>query len=124
MTATATPPGPDGQDAAKAVDDDASTRWTTGTAQQPGQTLQVALGTVSRARLLVLDTGPDLTDYPRGYAVSTSVDGTTWSASVTGSGAGQLTRIALPADPFRYVRIVSTGSAAQWWSVADLRIYR
>ena len=124
MTATATPPGPDGQDAAKAVDDDASTRWTTGTAQQPGQTLQVALGTVSRARLLVVDTGPDLTDYPRGYAVSTSVDGTTWSASVTGSGAGQLTRIALPADPFRYVRIVSTGSAAQWWSVADLRIYR
>jgi glucosylceramidase len=123
MTATATPPGPDGQDAAKAVDDDTSTRWTTGTAQQPGQTLQVALGTVSRARLLVLDTGPDLADYPRGYAVSTSANGTTWSASVTGSGAGQLTHIALPADPFRYVRIVSTGAATQWWSVADLRIY-
>ena len=124
MTATATPPGPQDQDAAKAVDDDASTRWTTGTAQQPGQTLQVDLGAVSRARLLVLDTGPDLTDYPRGYAVSTSVDGTTWSAPVTGSGAGQLTRIALPEDPFRYVRIISTASAAQWWSVADLRIYR
>jgi len=93
------------------------------TAQQPGQTLQVDLGAVSQARLLVLDTGPDLTDYPRGYAVSTSVDGTTWSAPVTSSGAGQLTRIALPDDPFRYVRIISTASAAQWWSVADLRIY-
>jgi glucosylceramidase len=123
MTATARPPGPQDQDAAKAVDDDASTRWTTGTAQQPGQALQVGLGAVSRARLLVIDTGPDLTDYPRGYAVSTSVDGTTWSAPVTGSGAGQLTRIALPDDPFRYVRIISTASAAQWWSVADLRIY-
>jgi glucosylceramidase len=43
---------------------------------------------------------------------------------VTGSGTGQLTRIALPDDPFRYMRIVSTGTAAQWWSVADLRIYR
>jgi glucosylceramidase len=42
---------------------------------------------------------------------------------VTGSGAGQLTRIALPDDPFRYVRIVSTATAPQWWSVADLRIY-
>ena len=65
-----------------------------------------------------------MTDYPRGYAVSTSNDGTTWSTPVTGSGAGQLTRIALPANAFRYVRIVSTASAAQWWSVADLRIYR
>ncbi len=92
--------------------------------KQPGQTLQVDLGARTRARPLVLDTGPDVTDYPRGYAVSTSNDGTTWSAPVTGSGTGQLTRIALPADAFRYVRIVSTASAAQWWSVADLRIYR
>jgi hypothetical protein len=30
---------------------------------------------------------------------------------------------ALPDDPFRYVCIISTASAAQWWSVADLRIY-
>jgi glucosylceramidase len=123
MSATATPSGPDGQDATKAVDDDASTRWTTGTPQQPGQTLQVNLGAVTRGRLLVLDTGPDLTDYPRGYAVSTSVDGTTWSARVTGAGTRQLTRIALSGDEFRYVRIVSTVTAAQWWSVADLRIY-
>jgi glucosylceramidase len=124
MNATASPAGPDGQDASKAVDDDASTRWTTGTAQQPGQTLQVDLGAVSRGRLLVLDTGPDVTDYPRGYAVSTSADGTTWATPVSGTGTGQLTRIALPTGKFRYLRIVSTATAAQWWSVADLRIYR
>jgi len=121
MTATATAGG---ADAAKAIDDDASTRWTTGSAQQPGQTLQVDLGAVGRAGHLVLDTGPDVSDYPRGYALSTSRDGVTWSVPVTGAGAGQLTRIALPHDRFRYVRIVSTASAAQWWSVADLRIYR
>ncbi len=120
MTATATV----GADAANAVDDDASTRWTTGAAQQPGQTLQVDLGANTPARLLVLDTGPDVGDYPRGYAVSTSRDGSTWSAPRTGSGTGQFTRLALPNQPFRYVRIVQTASAAQWWSVADLRIYR
>ena len=117
-------PTPDSADAAKAVDDDASTRWTTGAAQQPGQTLQVDLGGVVAARRLVLDTGPDTSDYPRGYAVSTSVDGTTWSVPLTGSGTGQLTNIALPGDPARYVRVVQTGTAAQWWTVADLRVYR
>jgi glucosylceramidase len=120
MTATATAGG---ADAAKAVDDDASTRWTTGTAQQPGQTLQVDLGAVAAARRLVLDTGPDTSDYPRGYAVSTSADGVTWSPPVTGSGAGQLTSIALAGDPVRYLRIMQTAVAPQWWSVADLRVY-
>jgi glucosylceramidase len=107
----------------EAVDDDASTRWTTGAAQQPGQTLQVDVGRNVRARKLVLDTGPDVGDFPRGYAVSTSTDGTTWSDPVTGSGTGQLTGVALPNAQFRFVRIVSTASAPQWWSVADLRLY-
>ena len=120
MTASATPGD---ADAAKAVDDDASTRWTTGAAQAPGQTLQVDLGAVRQGSELVLDTGPDVSDFPRGYALSTSVDGTTWSAPIVGSGSGQLTRIALPHSGFRYVRIVSTATAPQWWSVADLRLY-
>jgi glucosylceramidase len=120
MTATATAGG---ADAAKAVDDDASTRWTTGTAQQPGQTLQVDLGAVAAARRLVLDTGPDTSDYPRGYAVSTSADGVTWSPPVTGSGAGQLTTVGLAGDAVRYLRITQTATAPQWWSVADLRVY-
>jgi glucosylceramidase len=118
MTATA-----GGADAAKAVDDDASTRWTPGTAQQPGQTLQVDLGGVDAARRLVLDTGPDTSDYPRGYAVSTSADGITWSPPLTGSGTGQLTTVGLPGDPVRYLRVMQTATAPQWWSVADLRVY-
>ena len=107
-----------------AVDDDATTRWTTGAAQQPGQYLQVDLGRSQRVRRVVLDTGADLTDYPRGYAVSTSVDGTNWSASVTGTGAGQLTTIDIPATAARFLRVVQTATAPQWWSVADLRVYR
>jgi glucosylceramidase len=120
MTATATAGA---ADAAKAVDDDASTRWTTGAAQQPGQILQVDLGGVAAARRLVLDTGPDTSDYPRGYAVSTSADGITWSPPLTGSGTGQLTTVGLPGDPVRYLRVMQTATAPQWWSVADLRVY-
>ncbi len=71
----------------------------------------------------MLDTGPDRGDYPRSYAVSTSTDGSTWSAPVTGAGAGQLTAVDLPGAPDRYVRITQIGTAPQWWTVADLRLY-
>jgi hypothetical protein len=35
----------------------------------------------------------------------------------------QLTHIALADKSVRYVRIDQTGTALQWWSVADLRVY-
>jgi glucosylceramidase len=110
-------------DADAVVDDDASTRWSSGAAQQPGQTLTVDLGRMRDFRRVVLDTGADTGDYPRGYALSTSTDGTGWSEPVTGAGSGQLTTVDLPATRARYVRIVQTGSAPQWWTVADLRLY-
>jgi glucosylceramidase len=109
--------------AAAAVDDDASTRWSSGAAQQPGQTLTVDLGRTRSFRRVVLDTGADTGDYPRGYALATSSDGGHWSDAATGAGSGQLTTIDLPPTRARYVRIVQTGTAPQWWTVADLRLY-
>jgi glucosylceramidase len=121
MTATATAsPG----DAGKAVDDDATTRWSTGTAQQPGQALQVDLGRTRTIRRVVLDTGADRGDFPRGYTLATSTDGEHWSDGRSGAGADQLTTIDLPPTQARFVRITQTATAPQWWSVADLRIYR
>jgi glucosylceramidase len=107
-----------------AVDDDATTRWTTGAAQTPGQSLQVDLGTTRRISRVVLDTGADRGDFPRGYELSTSRDGVTWTPAVSGAGAGQLTKIDFPPTTARHVRVTQTASAPQWWSVADLRVYR
>jgi glucosylceramidase len=118
-TATASPSG----DAGNAVDDDATTRWTTGAAQSPGQWLQVDLGTTETIRRVVLDTGADRGDFPRGYELSTSTDGSTWTPAASGAGSGQLTAISIPSTQARYVRVEQTGSAPQWWSVADVRIY-
>jgi glucosylceramidase len=110
-------------DAGAAVDDDASTRWTTGAAQRPGQALTVDLGRTRTFRRVVLDTGADTGDYPRGYALTTSADGAHWTDAATGAGSGQLTAVDLPATTARYVRVEQTGTAPQWWTVADLRIY-
>jgi glucosylceramidase len=114
-----------GDVAAAAVDDDATTRWSTGTAQQPGQFLQVDLGRVERVSRLVLDTGASTGDFPRGYALLVSRDGQTWGDPVAaGAGTGQLTAIGVPSRPIRFLRVVSTASSPSWWSVADLRLYR
>jgi glucosylceramidase len=122
MTATASP----AKESGNAVDDDATTRWTTGTAQEPGQFLQVDLGRAQSVRRVVLDTGVDRGDYPRGYALYTSRDGVHWSDSpvATGAGDGQLTTIDIRATEARFLRIVQTATAPEWWSVADLRAYR
>jgi glucosylceramidase len=129
MTATAQPPGPTdpcctGDVAAGAVDDDASTRWSTGQPQQPGQYLQIDFGRPQQVRTLVLDTGASTGDYPRGYAVSVSDDGVNWTGPVAaGAGSGQLTSIKLPPVTPRFVRVTLTASSASWWSVADVRAY-
>jgi len=129
QVATAVPAAPQdpccsGDVAANAVDDDATTRWSTGAAQAPGQYLQLDLGRTGRVGRLVLDTGAGTGDYPRGYAVSVSSDGVRWSSPIAGVGNGQLTTVALPNRSLRYVRVTLTAAASSWWSVADVRAYR
>jgi glucosylceramidase len=128
-TATANPAGPanpccTGDVAANAVDGDASTRYSTGAGQAPGQYLQVDFGKAIDARQVVFDTGASTGDYPRGYTVTTSTDGVNWTTAVpSGQGTGQFTNVSLSGAPVRYVRITLTASSNSWWSVADVRAY-
>jgi glucosylceramidase len=119
---------------AAATDDDGSTPWTSGTAQAPGQWVQVDLGREQRIRQVVLDAGPssygwpnDVApsgDYPRGYRLSVSTDGTHWTVVRDGAGTGQLTTLKVPHNPIRYVRATLTRADGHWWQVADVRVYR
>ena len=38
--------------------------------------------------------------------------------------AGQLTDVAVPRTKARYLRVTSTAAAGNWWSIADLRLYK
>jgi glucosylceramidase len=110
--------------AANAVDDDASTRYSSGTAQAPGQYLQVDLGKVQHPQQVVFDTGASTGDYPRGYTATTSTDGVHWTTAVSGGqGTGQFTTVALGGRGTRYVRLTLTAASGSWWSVADVRAY-
>ena len=127
-SATADPSGPTDpcctdDVASHAVDDDATTRWSTGTAQTAGQYLQVDLGRTKRVTRFVLDTGASTGDYPRRYTVSTSTDGTHWTTVRRPGWDGQLTASDLNGSPVRFVRTTLTSGDASWWSVADARAY-
>ncbi|WP_212844113.1 discoidin domain-containing protein [Catellatospora sp. IY07-71] len=114
---------PAGENPAAAVDADASTRWSSGQAQAPGQHLQVDLGAARTFRRVAIDSGGNLGDYARGWQLSASDDGTTWRTLATGTGAAQLTNVDLPRTTARHLRITSTAAAGNWWSIADLRLY-
>ncbi|USX55168.1 discoidin domain-containing protein [Lentzea sp. HUAS12] len=115
--ATASPDG------ALAIDDDASTRWSNGGPQAPGQFLQVDLGRREDFRRVAIDSGGNLGDYARSWELSVSDDGKAWRAIASGEGAGQLTNVDVRRTSARYVRITSTGAAGNWWSIADFRLY-
>jgi glucosylceramidase len=113
---------------ANAVDDDATTVWSTGATQLAGQSLQVDLQRPRKVRRVVLDTGAAVGDFPRGWALYASRDGVHWGAAVArGDGTGQLTTIDVrrhgPRASVRDLRVVLTSPAPAGWSVADLRVY-
>ncbi|WP_333770386.1 discoidin domain-containing protein [Streptomyces sp. IBSBF 2435] len=122
-TATASPAG---QDPAGALtDDDGSTRWSSGAAQEPGQFVQLDLGRRTSFRSVAIDSGDNLGDYARGWQLSVSDDGAHWRTAAAGPGTGQLTTAALRQPvTARFLRVTQTGAAGNWWSLADLRLYR
>jgi glucosylceramidase len=120
-TATADPAGTTPE---AAVDGDASTRWSSGVAQAPGQSLRIDLARPTIFDRVAIDSGGNLGDYARGWTLSASTDGTTWKNLASGASTGQLTDVDVPRTKARYLKITSTGTSGSWWSVADVRLYR
>lgn len=81
-----------------------------------------------RRHVIVLDTGVDAGDFPPGYRFFSGAHGVRWSdapaATGAGVGGGHVTTIDVPGTAARFLRVVQTATAPQWWSVADLRVYR
>jgi glucosylceramidase len=113
-----------GDVAANALDGNSSTRWSTGLAQVSGQWFQVDMEAARSFNGIALDAGSSTGDYPRGYQVFVSNDGSNWgSAIASGSGSGQLVTITFSLQSARYIKIVQTGSVGNWWSIQELNVY-
>ncbi len=108
---------------ANAIDGDLGTRWATGQGQTSGQTFELDLSQPYTLTGLELDAGTGSGDYPRRFELYLSTDGQNWGAPVaTGTGA-TITRIPVASQEARYVRIVQTGSAGNWWSIVEATVY-
>ena len=107
---------------AKAIDGDASTRWSLGHGMQPGDWFQLDLGSTQTFDQLVLDTTASSGDFIRQYEVYTSDDGTTWGKPIATGPGSTVTRIQLPTTTARYIRVVNKASSGSWWSIHDVSV--
>lgn len=110
--------------AQNALDSTASTRWTTGASQAPGQYFMVDMKTVNTIHEIVLDATQSPGDSPVGYGTYVSTDSIHWTGPIaSGAGAPGMTLILFSDQVARYIKIVQTGSQGNWWSIHEFYVW-
>ncbi|HHV99644.1 MAG TPA: hypothetical protein GXX36_08745 [Clostridiaceae bacterium] len=110
--------------ASNALDGDISSRWTNGTAIAAGQWFQVDMKEINAISGISLDAGSSTGDYPRGYDVSVSMDGSNWRTVAVGYIPAQDNIISFPVEFARYIKVTQTGSANNnWWSIHEFKVF-
>jgi hypothetical protein len=110
--------------AGSALDGSTGTRWTTGAPMANGMFFQVDMQATKSFDQLKLDAAGSTNDYPRGYQVFVSSDGVNFgSAIASGAGTSALVTVSFPAQSARFIKVVQTGAATNWWSMAEFNVY-
>ena len=104
------------------VDGSNATRWSTGGNQVNGQYIQIDFGGTVSLTQVVLDDTDNAGDYPRGYDVGLSTNGTAFTSVATGTPATAVVTINFAAAQGRYLRVTQTGAVANYWSIDELRV--
>lgn len=108
--------------ASDTLDGSLSTRWANGSSQANGQWFQFDMGKINSISGVTLNAASFTGDYPCGYAVDLSIDGTNWQRVASGSVPAQDVMISIPVNFARYIKVTQTGSAANWWSIAEVNV--
>jgi hypothetical protein len=109
--------------AANALDGNLATRFSTDEDQAAGIYIEVDMGQAQTFDELEMAVPGSPTDYARAYAVEVSANATSWATIAACTGSGTLEIISFPAQAARYLRVVLTTGAADWWSVDELNLY-
>ncbi len=103
-------------DAQKALDCDASTRWSTlSERQKSGQWFMVDMLENQTFRGIYLDAGSN-TYQPVSVKISVSTDGETWTQVASGNNFTQTT---FDQQTARYIRVEQTGTGTSSWRIAE-----
>lgn len=124
---SATSSGSASASVSNAWDGDITTRWDSHAAQTNGQYFTLNLGATSTFDKIVLDNGTNKNDYPRGYEVYVSNDGTNWGtkiASGTPATESKVVEIVFPSQTAKFIKIVQTGSdSSKYWSIYEMNVF-
>jgi len=105
------------------LDGDLTTRWSSGQPMAPGQSITIDMKTSKSFSRIVMDSGGSANDYARGYEVYVSNDGTNWGNPVaTGTGDAAKITVDFTTQNARYIKVVQTGSASNWWSIVEFDV--
>jgi hypothetical protein len=109
----------------KAIDGDPGSRYSSGQSMTAGMWFAFDMQEEHELTGIVLDTTMSAGDYPRGFAVYTSANGTDWSAPIlTGNGTTAITELSLPPGTrTRHIKIEQTGEHQLFWSIHELQVY-
>jgi hypothetical protein len=109
---------------ANALDGNITTRWATSRSQIPGLYYQVNMGASKTFNKITLDSGSNSNDYPRGYEIYVSSDGTNWGSAVaSGAGSGSIQTLSFQVQTAQYIKVVLTGTGSPWWSMSEFNVY-
>ncbi|OKP82721.1 hypothetical protein A3844_23815 [Paenibacillus helianthi] len=122
-TATASSSDPSGNVASRGIDGSGSTWWASGAGQTNGQYYQVDFGRAETFNRVLIDAGTHTTDYPRGYQIQVSADASTWTTIASGTGSSPSVLVDFAPQTARYLKVVQTGNASNWWTIAELNVY-
>lgn len=108
---------------ANALDGNPATRWTSGASQVGGEWLVVELPVETELAGLLLDSAASPSDYPRGYTVATSSNGTDWNQPLlTGKADAAVTELLFPSTvKTKFLKVTQTGEKkGNFWSIHEL----
>jgi hypothetical protein len=106
------------------LDRNSATRWSTGHAQANGDWFLVDMGSTHSFSSIRLDAAHYDGDYPHGYQVFVSNDGSNWGDAIAdGNGSGQVVTISFATQSARFIKVVLTVNASKWWSISEFNVY-
>jgi hypothetical protein len=74
---------------------------------------------------ITLDATASAGDYPRGYQVFVSANGTSWGTAIaSGAPTSAVVNITFATQTARYIKVVQTGTVTpNWWSLCEFNVY-
>ena len=98
--------------------------WRSEKGQEPGQWFQVDMGTKHAFTRVQVDTGAQVWDFPRGYALYVSNDGMNWGSPIAqGKNDQSILRISFPVQNARYLKLVDTAKTWRYWVIGNFEVF-